>query len=168
MTHSGASMHVPSTSAAHTHARTYTRTRRASLRHLEQVLAPKAIDSTSLLQRFKIIKGYGAAVQSLVGDIISIELLAQLLGPAIYFWSRSLSIPCADIKTEWVCAYASAGKRSSDFDSEAEGGRGSSKRAKNGDDGGADAGRKRQLSMGDVSEDGVEGSEMFGGKRCVA
>ena len=45
------------------------------------VLAPKAVDS----QRFKILRGYGPAVKSLVGSSIAIELLAQVAPHALRY-----------------------------------------------------------------------------------
>ena len=68
------------------------------------VIEPKGLDSSSMLHKFKVLTGYGSATDGLLEEVITIQVLAQILGPAIYFWTRALSMTSADIKKEWTDA----------------------------------------------------------------
>jgi len=68
------------------------------------VIEPKGLDSSSMLHKFKVLTGYGSTTDGLLEEVITIQVLAQILGPAIYFWTRALSMTSADIKKEWTDA----------------------------------------------------------------
>jgi len=51
---------------------------------------------------FKVIDGYGDAAEGLVGQEVSLEAVARLLGRAVFVWCALLGIAPHDVQPAWV------------------------------------------------------------------